>query len=86
MKRILIILFVVFSLASCTENTRAKSFGGTMEVMLPQNTKLITVTWKENELWYLTRERNADESIDVYTFKEESTFGMMEGTVVLKEN
>ena len=73
-----------FSL-SCTEQSRAKNYGGTMNVTIPAGRKLVTVTWKVDDLWYLTRPMRPDESAEEYEFKEKSTHGLMEGKVVFKE-
>jgi hypothetical protein len=86
MKKVLILLVVAFTMVSCTQNTRAKSFGGTSTVELKEGRKLIEATWKEDNLWYLTRVRREGESIETYEFREESSFGMMNGTVIFKEN
>jgi hypothetical protein len=88
MKKILILLSVVYLLSaiSCTEQTRAKTFGGSMSIDLPRNTKLIEATWKGDDLWYLTRPMREGEKSETYTFKEESSLGLMEGSVTFKEH
>ena len=85
-KGILAILVLASALTSCTQNERAKSFGGTATVNLPQGQKLVNITWKEDQIWYLTRPMNSADTAETYTFQEESSYGMMEGTVVLKES
>lgn len=69
----------------CTENSRAKTFGGTMTVTLPKGQKLMEATWKEADLWYLTRPMREGEKAEQYTFQENSTFGLVEGTVIFVE-
>ncbi len=81
----IILIFAGFLLFSCTENQRAKKYGGTATVKLPEGTKLIEATWKGDDLWYLYRPRREGELIETYTFKEESNFGVMEGKVIFKE-
>lgn len=71
--------------ASCTEKQRAKSLGGSFTVELPKDQKLIEATWKGEDLWYLTRPRREGEPIETYTFKEDSSFGVLEGSVIFKE-
>ncbi len=83
--KILLVLFLVILFSSCTEKQRAKSFGGEFEVKLPKGHKLIEATWKGEDLWYLTRPRRSNESIEKYKFQEDSSFGMIEGTVIFKE-
>lgn len=86
MKKILILAAVALSLASCTENQRAKSWGGTAKVNLEPNRKLVTVTWKEDQIWYLTRQMDSTDVANTYEFQEESSWGMVEGTVVIVES
>lgn len=80
-----LIALTAFVLPSCTDNVRAKSFGGTTTVDLPAGTSLVNVTWKEAELWYLTRPRTEGEKPISYTFQEKSGFGLVEGKVIFKE-
>lgn len=72
-------------LTSCTENSRAKAWGGTATVDLAPNTKIISATWKESQLWYLTRPMRVDEVAETSTLTEQSSFGLVEGKVVFKE-
>lgn len=74
-------------LSSCTENERAKSFGGTQTVNLPTKTKLVNVTWKaDSNMWILTRPMRENETPETLTFSEKSNFGVMEGTVIFNES
>ena len=87
MKRFIVISCIVLCLVtmSCTQNSRAKRFGGTQTITLPAGQTLVTATWKDDHLWYLTRDRKSDETPMVYNFKEKSSFGMLEGTIVFIE-
>lgn len=81
-----IILFLsLISLSGCTDNTRAKTFGGKATVKLPPNTKLVNVTWKNSNMWYLTRPMREDEEAETLSFQEKSDFGLIEGKVVFEE-
>ena len=73
-------------LSGCTENQRAKQFGGTVNINLPANQKLVNATWNEAELWYLYRPMHTNEVAEIYRFVEKSSFGLMEGEVVFVEN
>ncbi len=86
MKKAILAIAVIVSMASCTQNERAKSFGGTATINLPQGQKLVNITWKEDQIWYLTRPMSSTDSAETYTFQEESSYGVMEGTVILKES
>jgi len=79
-----IILFVLTT-NSCTENQRARTWGGNADITLPADQKLINVTWKDKDLWYLTREMRPYELPEIYVFAEESDWGLMEGTYRIVE-
>ena len=83
MKKLLILLIVgiTFLGQSCTENTRAKAFGGKISVSLPKGTKLVTATWKESNLWYLYEPAESGYVPKKVIFQEESNFGIANGTV-----
>ena len=86
MKKLLLVFSVVLMLGSCTENERAKSFGGEMTINIPKGNKVTNITWKESELWYSYRPFAEGEKPQTQTFVEESSFGMMEGKVIFKES
>ena len=71
-------------LAGC--NPVARKMGGDMTIHLKPGEKLINVTWKETSLWFLTRPMKANEAADTYKFKEDSTWGVLEGTVTIVEH
>jgi hypothetical protein len=85
---------VVFGLAcvavafaiGCTANSNARNFGGTLEVPLKAGQKLVNATWKDQELWYLTRDFREGEKAETWNFHEKSQFGIYEGTVIFKES
>lgn len=77
--------FLAVTLSACTENDRARNYGGTMTVTLKSNQKLVNVTWKQNELWYLTKEMSQSDIAETYKFQEDSRWGMVQGTVILIE-
>ena len=79
-------LLLLVGVSGCTENIRSKTFGGNMTIALPANQKLVNATWKESQLWYLYRPMHSNETAETYTFKEKSSFGMMEGVVTFQES
>ena len=85
MRKLLLGMVLGLGLFSCTENSRVKNFGGTGNINLPQGQKLVNVTWKENQIWYLTRRMKADETPETYQFQEESSWGVVEGTYNIRE-
>lgn len=80
MKKLIFIAIAALTLASCTNNERAKNFGGTEEVKLKPNEIVLNVTWKESEMWICTK----DTITGITYFREKSSWGVMEGTVILK--
>ena len=72
-------------MSACTGNNRAKNWGGTETIDLPAHQKLVTITWKDNSIWYLTRPMEANETPITSTFQEKSAKGFVEGTVIIKE-
>jgi prepilin-type N-terminal cleavage/methylation domain-containing protein len=62
-----------------------RNFGGTMTYKLDPKTKLVNCTWKENSLWILTTERTIEEVPKSYKFSEKSMVGILQGTVVIRE-
>ena len=85
MKKVLYVLPLLV-LFGCTENQRAKSWGGDATLDLPKGEKLVNVTWKESQLWYLTRPMKSEEIAETYVFHESSNYGVMEGTVTITEH
>ena len=87
MKKIVCSMFLTGAclLAGCTENERVRNFGGTKQVELPAGEKLVNITWKENNVWYLTRTRHPDEKPEIYKFSEDSNFGVAKGSIVIRE-
>ncbi len=81
-----LILIAVLSLISCTENQRARQFGGVAHIDVTAGQKVVGATWKAADLWVLTRPMRADETPETFTLHESSNFGVMEGSVVLKEH
>lgn len=89
MKKILTVV-VIFALAvilvGCTDQSRAKGFGGTAIINLPKGEKLVNATWKDENIWYLTRPMRENENAEKYSFKESSSFGLLQGEVILQES
>lgn len=87
MKKKILMLITVFSvvlLSGCQSMT--KDFGGTTTIDLPPNTKLEEITWKDANLWYLTRPMGDDDIAEIHTFQESSEFGLIEGKVIIIEH
>lgn len=88
MKKIIAIMMLALTVfaTSCTDNARVKTFGGEATLNLEKGKKLVNVTWKEQELWLLTKKMSATDSAETYNFGEKSSFGMIEGNYIIVES
>jgi len=86
MRRILFILMTILFFISCTENQIARKFGGTAEIKLPKGEKLLMVTWKETNLFYLTEPMDSNYIPKTKIFREDSNYGLIESKVVFIES
>lgn len=80
MKKVFLAIMIGVIATSCTQNSRVKTWGGEGTINLPKGRKLVNVTWKETEVWYLTRPMDSNDVAETYQFQEESSWGMIEGT------
>lgn len=64
----------------------AKKVGGSSTIELPTDTKLQLITWKGDELWFLYRPMRENEKPEVYTYQEDSKWGILEATYKIVES
>lgn len=88
MKRTLIALIAITLLASCTDNSKARMWGGTETIQLEPGKRLVNITWKSSDktgadLWILTKQDTTKPS--TYLFEEKSSMGIFEGKVIVIE-
>lgn len=77
-------ILVMTLIYGCTDNTRARVWGGTETIELEEGVRLVNVTWKEgSSLWILTKKDTTKAS--TYSFSEKSNLGVMEGNVIIIE-
>ena len=81
MKKLLLGAILLFSTLSCTDNQRARTFGGEETIELPKNRVLLNATWKQADLWLLTKDTLTNEVF----FNEKSNWGVLEGTIKFKK-
>jgi|TARA_R110000824_G_scaffold291588_4_gene480130 hypothetical protein len=85
MKKVLAILVLTLFLTSCTENSRAKNFGGTAEIEAPCGMMVGNITWKEAQLWYSYEPMPVGYEPVTHTFQEVSSYGVVQGKYIIKE-
>lgn len=80
------VLFVFFlGLAYVTRHWRARHFGGKIDVELQVGRKLVNATWKDGNLWYLTRPARPGETPEVLIFQEDGIVDAARGAVSFHE-
>jgi hypothetical protein len=86
MKTLIAMMIGMVLLTGCTANDMAKNWGGKMNFDLPKGNKLVTITWKDADMWYLMRPMRSNEVAETYEFCEKSSFGMVQGKIIIKES
>ena len=87
MKKIIILIITIsICLCSCTEQERTRACGGEMTINLPAGQELMSVTWEDNDLFYLTRPMASDYVPVTKVFQESSSWGVTRSTVYFKES
>ena len=89
MKKVLTLFVFALSIAVLTiscDNVMSRKFGGSTTINLEKGQKLVEATWKEDSLWYLTEPMDSNYVPKTKTFKEDSNFGVLEGTVTFVES
>lgn len=83
---LIVALFGALSLSSCTENQRARKFGGDITIRLKPGEKLMMATWKEDNLFYLTEPMEEGYTPKVKNFYEDSSYGVLQTHVKFIES
>ena len=81
MRKLTMVAITLLALVSCTDNQRARSFGGVETVKLEPNEKFINITWKQDNLWLIVQ----DTVTGNYYAREKSNFGVLQGKVVIEK-
>lgn len=75
-----LLTFLLIVTFSCTENSRARSWGGTQTLKIKSNEEFINMAWKGNDLWVITKDTLTG---TVYA-REKSSYGLMQGKIIFK--
>jgi uncharacterized protein YceK len=88
MKKFILILTLVFLISGVLSGCNAvtRNYGGTQNIKLEQGQKLVNLTWKDSDLWILTRDMRPDETPEKFKFQEDSNLGVFEGTINIIES
>lgn len=83
MRKISIIAMVAITLIafiSCTDNQRARKFGGTETVSISPNEKFINIAWRGDDLWLVLQDTISGE---IYA-REKSSYGIVQGKIIIQ--
>lgn len=90
MSKLYYILFAIISLAfifsSCTENQRARTFGGTTTINVEKGKKVTMATWKEENIFYMVEDMDSGYIPKDKELIESSSFGIIESKIVFHES
>lgn len=86
MKKFLLIIATVLLFASCTEQERARNFGGEVTIKAPAGYKVTSATWKENNIFYFLEPMEDEYVPKEKKFIESSSYGVLETEVTFIES
>ena len=88
MRKLIKFLFIIISVvffSSCTEQIRARQFGGNIDIDVPAGYKVTSATWKECNLFYFIEPMEEGYEPKEKMFIENSAYGVMESQITFKE-
>lgn len=65
---------------SCTDNQRARNFGGTETIELLPDEEFVNITWKQDNIWIVVKNKKTG----VFYAREKSSFGVIQGKIIIK--
>lgn len=84
--KILLICIMMLFAMSCTQNQRAKKYGGIATIEAPCGMMVGNITWKGEDLWYSYIPMPEGYEPVTHTFQEVSSYGVIQGKYVIKES
>ena len=86
MRKLSIVILLVFALVGCTSNEMARVYGGSESIDVPQGYKITNATWKETDIWMFLEPMEEDYKPQTKLFIEKSSFGVWEGEIIFVEH
>lgn len=89
MKKLLMLslaLIAMLAISSCTQNQRARNFGGTMEIKVKPGYKVTMATWKNDDLFYMMEKMDSSYIPTEKILVEDASFGVLETKVKFIES
>ena len=85
MNQILSLLVLIVLLMSCTQNQRARNWGGEEKIELEKGRRVVNISWHDDDIWILTEEMDSSKTPRTLEFIEKSSF-MLDGKVIIVES
>ena len=82
---LVLFLALILMLTGCSQQSIARNWGGTYKIDLQAGQELEVVTWKDDDLWILTKDRPADEPAETHRYFADSAYGFFEGEIIIYE-
>lgn len=83
--KFLLIAIAVVSFTGCTEQIKARCFGGEVEIDVPAGYKVTSATWKEYDLFYFIEPMEEGYEPKEKMFIESAAYGVLESQITFKE-
>lgn len=81
-----LVLAATLAIFSCTQNQRARNFGGTMEIKVKPGYKVNMATWKGDNLFYMIEKMDSSYVPTEKILVEDASFGVLETKVKFIES
>lgn len=82
----LLVSIVIVYWVCLPDNTKARLFGGTMEIKVEPGYKIIMATFKGDDLFYMVEPMDSGYTPKVKVLREKSKYGVIEGEVKFIES
>lgn len=82
----IIMSIMMLTLTSCTENSRARNFGGTVTIHVAKGYKCTMATWKNTNLFYFIEPMDSGYIPKTKWLIEDAQFGILNGKIQFIES
>lgn len=82
---ILVYAGIIFIATGGTKQLRARHWGAATTNYVANGHKLVIATWKNGNLWLLTKKMDSNDVAETYDFNESSGYGFLQGKITIIE-
>ena len=80
-----IIAGLLFGAVGGCKQKFAKTLGGSTTITLPKGRKVLSCSWKDSSVWVVSRPAKDGEQPETLIYSEHSSYGILQGEVVIQE-